>query len=82
MITKDQLIKALYSAAKQIESDDGVQLSVIFEDQADAVLDLLSSSGYPLIPSKEDVVSKGYNKATFGYYNFRKVLKECHKLFE
>lgn len=43
MITKDQIIKALYNSAKKTETTEGVEMNFIFADQADAILNLLQA---------------------------------------
>lgn len=42
MITKDEIIKALYYSAKKTETAEGFQIDTVFSNQADAVLRLIN----------------------------------------
>lgn len=43
MITKDQIVKALYNSAKKTVTTKGVEMTSVFADQADAILNLIQS---------------------------------------
>jgi len=50
MITKEQIIEALYKSAKKTETKDGILMDFLFADGADAVLNILKDEKNSNIP--------------------------------